>query len=95
MRKVLLATLLAFAILLPEAQVQAVDVPNFKQVVGDSFSGGKRENEKDYRVYTYVVRGDDVKNSEVFAEKYVNFLQKKGITLVEHTENRYKDRIDY
>lgn len=52
----------------------------------------KRENKKDYRVYTYIV---DDKYSTGLAEQYVNFLQENGITLIEHKKNRFKDEIDY
>lgn len=52
----------------------------------------KRENKKDYRVYTYIV---DDKYSTGLAEQYVNFLQENGITLIEHKKDRFKDEIDY
>ena len=94
MKKFLLPIMLAFALLIPAIQAQATDVPNFKQVVGDSIGNGKRENEKGYCVYKYIVDSDD-KHSNEFAEKYVNFLQENGITLIEHKKDCFEDRIDY
>ena len=90
MKKFLLPMLLALAILIPSAQVQAADVPGFYQFGGSylEFTGREDEHNKGYRVYGYACSVD---LDEDFAERYMqNLLSNYNFRLVDYFVNDYR-----
>ena len=86
MKKFLMPFLLAVAILIPTAAVEAADVPDFRQVAGNYVTDGERvHSKKGYYVYAYSCSVDLRPN---FAEQYVDLLQRSGLT---YTGHDYKD----
>ena len=89
MKKFLLPMLLALAILIPSAQVQAADVPGFYQVGGRYLTfTGREDNGNGYRVYGYDCSVD---LNEDFAERYMLALVNNyGFQFIGYFVNDYR-----
>lgn len=90
MKKFLIPFMLAVAILIPTAIVEAADVPSFYQIGGSYLTLTERaDTEKGYRFYAYDCNID---LNEEFAEQFIkNLVNDYNFRLAAHFINDYRE----